>query len=61
MEDVELVAKINELAEEEHRLEESHGGQGLSPDEATRLRRIEVSLTQCWTTCASAGPVDRAG
>ena len=48
MDDQEIVNRINELAEQEHRLEEAHVGQGLAPDEEERLRTIEVALDQCW-------------
>lgn len=48
MDDVEIVQRINELAEEEHRLEEAHVGHRLSSEEAQRLRAVEVALDQCW-------------
>ena len=48
MDDQELVKRINDLAEQEHRLEEAHVGQGLAPEEEERLRTIEVALDQCW-------------
>ena len=48
MDDQEIVKRINELAEQEHRLEETHVGEGLSPEEESRLRTIEVALDQCW-------------
>lgn len=48
MDDKELVAHIGHLAEEEHRLEEAHMGEGLSPEDQKRLRSIEVALDQCW-------------
>ena len=48
MDDQEIVNRINELAEQEHRLEEAHVGQGLAPEEESRLRTIEVALDQCW-------------
>ena len=48
MDDAELVHRINELAEEEHRLERSHAAQPLSDDDHARLRGIEVALDQCW-------------
>jgi hypothetical protein len=48
VDDQELVARINELAEQEHRLEEAHVGEGLAPEEEARLRTIEVALDQCW-------------
>ncbi len=48
MDDEDIVRRIGDLAEEEHRLERSHAGTGLSPDELARLRSIEVALDQCW-------------
>ena len=39
MDDQELVNRINELAEQEHRLEEAHVGEGLRPEEEERLRK----------------------
>ncbi len=48
MDDLEVVARINELTEEEHRLQQAHVGTPLSGDELTRLRAVEVALDQCW-------------
>jgi hypothetical protein len=48
MDDKEILAQINGLAEEEQRLEEAHVGEGLSDDEQARLRNIEVTLDQLW-------------
>ncbi|HEY8216998.1 MAG TPA: DUF2630 family protein [Acidimicrobiia bacterium] len=48
MDDQEIVRRIGELSDEEHRLERSHVGEGLSEDELDRLRQIEVALDQCW-------------
>lgn len=48
MDDVEIVRRISELADEEHRLERSHTGEGLSDEERSRLRSLEVALDQCW-------------
>ena len=48
MKDEEIVSRINQLADEERRLEESHVGSPLSKEERQRLRDIEVSLDQCW-------------
>ena len=48
MDDSEIVGRINELADEEHRLERSHASGGLSDDEQARLRQVEVALDQCW-------------
>ena len=48
MDDQEIVRHINELADEEHRLEQAHVGESLGEEELSRLRAIEVSLDQCW-------------
>jgi len=48
MDDAEVARRIAELADEEHRLQRSHAGAGLPPDDLERLRAIEVSLDQCW-------------
>jgi hypothetical protein len=48
MDDQQIVRRISELAEEEHRLERAHSGTGLPEADLSRLRAIEVSLDQCW-------------
>lgn len=48
MDDNEIVHRINQLADEEHRLERSEGGDGLTEDEQRRLRDLEIALDQCW-------------
>ncbi len=48
MDDKEILAQINKLAEEEQRLEEGHVGDGLSEEEHARLHTIEVTLDQLW-------------
>ena len=48
MDDADLEARINELVNEEHELEHRHGTDGLSEQELTRLRRLEISLDQTW-------------
>jgi hypothetical protein len=48
MDDVEIVRRIGELAAEEHRLEQTHVGDGLDEAELDRLRSLEVALDQCW-------------
>jgi hypothetical protein len=48
MNDKEIANEINRLAEEEHRLEEAHIGEGLTPEQSEKLRTIEVSLDRCW-------------
>ena len=48
MTDEELVARITQLVEEEHRLEGSRIGEGLTEGDARRLRDLEVALDQTW-------------
>ena len=48
MEDLQIVARIGELTDEEHALERAHVGAALSDAEVERLRAIEVALDQCW-------------
>jgi uncharacterized protein YjaG (DUF416 family) len=48
MDDKEIVARIDALAEEERRLEEAHVGEGLSDEELKRKRELEVTLDQLW-------------
>jgi hypothetical protein len=46
--DEDVAAKINELAAEEHRLEQAHSGEAWTDDDAARLREVELALDQCW-------------
>jgi hypothetical protein len=48
MEDQEVIDRINQLASEEHQLfgKESRGD--ASDEDRERLRRLEISLDQCW-------------
>ena len=48
MDDAAIVQRINKLAEEEHRLELSKSGSGLTDEEKDRIRSIEIALDQCW-------------
>ncbi len=48
MDDADLAQHISELADEEHRLERSHVGEGLSPEELERLHALQVALDRCW-------------
>ena len=48
MDDVEIVHRISELADEEHQLERSHTGEGLTDEQKDRLRSVAVALDQCW-------------
>ena len=48
MDDADIVRRIGELADEEHRLERSHEGQEPSAQDLEKLHQIEVTLDQCW-------------
>jgi hypothetical protein len=48
VDDEEIISRIGELVDEEHRLEREHGRAPLSDNDATKLREIEVRLDQCW-------------
>jgi hypothetical protein len=48
VDDRDVVHRITQLADEEHRLERSHAGDGLSDAEQARLGELEVALDQCW-------------
>ena len=48
MRDAEVLERIKQLVDEEHRLESSHVGQELTAEEEARLRDVEVALDQCW-------------
>ncbi len=48
MQDAEIVARIDELVEEEHRLERNHADQPLDAAGQARLRELEAHLDQAW-------------
>ncbi|GAA3656585.1 DUF2630 family protein [Nocardioides ginsengisoli] len=48
MADDDVVRRINELADEEHRLQDLHEGGPVGDDERARLKEIELALDQCW-------------
>lgn len=49
MDDRDVLANIDDLVEEEHRLRaHAAGGQGLSDAERARLRLLEAQLDRCW-------------
>ena len=48
MDDAQIHTRINELVAEEHRLERSHVGQGLSDAEKARLDDLGVQLDRYW-------------
>ncbi|MEP6972526.1 MAG: DUF2630 family protein [Actinomycetota bacterium] len=48
MQDEEVVAQINHLADEEHELYQLESRGEVSDADRDRLRQLEVSLDQCW-------------
>ena len=48
MTDEEVIERINELAAEEHGLWQRESRGDVSDPERERLRRLEVTLDQCW-------------
>jgi hypothetical protein len=52
VDDKDIVAEIGRLADEEHRIERTHVGEGRDPHEEARLSEIAVKLDQCWDLLA---------
>jgi len=48
MDDAEIVRRIGDLTEEEHRLERNHVGEPLTGEKLERLHSLEIALDQCW-------------
>jgi Protein of unknown function (DUF2630) len=48
MDDQTLLDRINELAGEEHRLFEKESSGSATTDEQARLKKLAVTLDQCW-------------
>jgi len=48
MADEDIITRINDLAHEEHQLFEQESEGAVSPEDKERLKRIEVTLDQCW-------------
>ncbi|HJT38336.1 MAG TPA: DUF2630 family protein [Actinomycetota bacterium] len=48
MDDKQILAEINKLAEREKELFRREGQDGVTDDERAQLRKIEVTLDQCW-------------
>jgi hypothetical protein len=49
MEDRQVLDRINELVSEEHTLLAAHSSGGaMSKENRARMRRLEVTLDQCW-------------
>ena len=61
MNDDDLVADINRLAREQHALELAHAQGGLSPEDADRLRDIEVQLELSWDLLRQRRALRHAG
>jgi hypothetical protein len=59
--DAEIVEHIDRLVEEEHRLERTHAGEGLSDAERVRLQNLEVQLDQAWDLLRQRRARRRAG
>jgi Protein of unknown function (DUF2630) len=61
VDDQTIIAQIGDLANEEQRLEELHVGVGLSTDEETRMKAIEVTLDQLWDLLRQRRALRNAG
>ena len=61
MDDADLRHHINELVEEEHRLERAHIGQQLSAEEKSRLDALGVELDRTWDLLRRREARRRAG
>jgi len=48
MDEIEIVHRIGQLVDDEHKLEQSHVGAPPSAEEVAHLRELEVALDQCW-------------
>ncbi len=48
MDDKEVLAKINKLAEKEHQLFRKEADKGVTDEERAELKALEVTLDQCW-------------
>lgn len=48
MQDQDVLARINQLADEEHGLFQKESDGTIGDDERERLREIGVQLDQCW-------------
>ena len=48
MDDKEVLAQINTLAEKEHQLFRKEADEGVTDEERAELKALEVTLDQCW-------------
>lgn len=62
MDDTRIGEHIEQLVAEEHHLLEAHSdGDGLSPEEHSRLERIRVELDRYWDLLRQRRAKERAG
>jgi hypothetical protein len=61
MDDAELHHRINELVEEEHRLERAHSGRRITDEQRTRLDALAVELDRTWDLLRRREARRRAG
>jgi hypothetical protein len=48
MDDAEVLSRINDLAREEHELFERESHRQVTDTDRDRLRRLQITLDQCW-------------
>jgi hypothetical protein len=48
MDDAEVLSRINDLAREEHELFERESHRQVTDADRDRLRRLQITLDQCW-------------
>ena len=48
MNDQEILQQINKLADEEHALFQKEAGGEVTDEERIKLKKLEVTLDQCW-------------
>jgi hypothetical protein len=61
MDDAELRHRINELVEEEHRLERDHAGRRITDEQRARLDALGVELDRTWDLLRRREARRRAG
>ncbi|MBA9003404.1 DUF2630 family protein [Thermomonospora cellulosilytica] len=62
MDERDILSRIGEFVEEEHRLREMHeNGRLTRQEEQQRLRQLEVALDQCWDLLRQRRARARAG
>jgi Protein of unknown function (DUF2630) len=62
MDERDILARIGEFVDEEHRLRERHEkGELTRTEEQQRLRQLEVALDQCWDLLRQRRAKTRAG